>query len=242
MIIYDGPSLLDGKPIVAIAIRKSGNAKTGDMVQTYILCRDIDPRDANKNGDDYSICGNCRHRGTPTDDPTRKLAVNRSCYVNIAQGVLIVWKAYQRGVYDTAIGKDAVAKLGANRMVRLGTYGDPSAVPSYIWKSLLSDADGWTGYSHQSGVTGADYRPDMVMRSADTEQEARQAWRNGERTFRVVANVRDIIAGKEILCPASKEAGQRVQCQACKLCAGSSIAAKSIAIPAHGAGKNNFTA
>ena len=41
MIIYNGPSLLDGTPIIAIAIRKSGNAKTGDMVQTYILCRGI---------------------------------------------------------------------------------------------------------------------------------------------------------------------------------------------------------
>ena len=104
MIIYDGPSLLDGTPIVAIAIRKSGNAKTGDMVQTYILCRDIDPRDANKTGADYSICGACRHRGTPTNDPNRKLAENRSCYVNIAQGVLIVWKSFQRGIYDTATG------------------------------------------------------------------------------------------------------------------------------------------
>ena len=158
------------------------------------------PKGLNKTGADYSICGACRHRGTPTNDPSRKLAENRSCYVNIAQGVLIVWKSFQRGIYDTATGHDAIAKLGAGRMVRLGTYGDPSAVPSFIWESLLSDADGWTGYSHQSGVTGADYRPDMVMRSADTEQEARDAWRNGERTFRVVANVSDIIAGKEILC------------------------------------------
>ena len=137
MIIYNGPSLLDGTPIIAIAIRKSGNAKTGDMVQTYILCRDIDPREANKTGADYSICGACRHRGTPTNDPTRKLAENRSCYVNIAQGVLIVWKSFQRGIYDTATGHDAIAKLGAGRMVRLGTYGDPSAVPSFIWESLL---------------------------------------------------------------------------------------------------------
>ena len=242
MIIYDGPSLLDGKPIVVIATKKSGNAKTGDMVQTYILCRDIDPRDANKRGDDYSICGNCKHRGTATDDPTRKLAKNRSCYVNIGQGVLIVWKAFQRGAYDAITGHDNIAAIGAGRMVRLGTYGDPSAVPAWIWESLLSQADGWTGYSHQADVTGADYRPDMVMRSADTEQEARDAWQNGERTFRVVANVADIIAGREILCPASKEAGQRVQCHDCKLCAGSSIAAKSIAIPAHGAGATHFTA
>ena len=155
---------------------------------------------------------------------------------------MIVWKAFQRGAYDAVTGHDNIAAIGAGRMVRLGTYGDPSACPSWIWESLLSQADGWTGYSHQADVTGADYRPDMVMRSADTEQEARDAWQNGERTFRVVANVADIIAGREILCPASKEAGQRVQCHDCKLCAGSSIAAKSIAIPAHGAGATHFTA
>lgn len=42
-ILYRGPSLLDGQPIVAIAIVKSDNAKTGNMVQTYILREDIDP-------------------------------------------------------------------------------------------------------------------------------------------------------------------------------------------------------
>ena len=36
----------------------------------------------------------------------------------------------------------------------------------------------------------------------------------------------------EVLCPASKEAGRRVQCTACKLCKGSSKA-KSIAIVEH---------
>ena len=36
-VIYKGPSLLDGAPIVVIAVIGSGNTKTGDMVQTYIL-------------------------------------------------------------------------------------------------------------------------------------------------------------------------------------------------------------
>ena len=50
-VIYDGPSLIDGKPIIAIAItKKSTNSKTGGMVQTYIIRKDIDPRQANKSG------------------------------------------------------------------------------------------------------------------------------------------------------------------------------------------------
>jgi len=238
MIIYQGPSEIDGKPIVVIApIAKSRNSKTGAMLQTYILRADVDPRDANKSGQDYSICGNCPHRGTPTDDPDRKLAIKRSCYVNIAQGVLIVYKQFAAGKYQTATD---IAAVGRDRMVRLGTYGDPAAVPSYVWDELLSDCKGHTAYSHQSGMTGADFRPDLFMTSADSLKEAEQAWADNRRTFRVVSDVTDV-SPLEILCPASEEAGRRTQCQTCGLCAGSAIKAKSIAIVAHGAGRNNFT-
>ena len=77
-IIYKGPSLLDGKPIVVIATYSTRNPKTGNALQTYILCEKIDPREASKTGADYSICGDCNLRGTPTDDPTRKIAKSRS--------------------------------------------------------------------------------------------------------------------------------------------------------------------
>ena len=33
-IVYRGPSLINGDPIVVVAITKSTNSKTGDMVQT----------------------------------------------------------------------------------------------------------------------------------------------------------------------------------------------------------------
>ena len=42
-IIYQGPSLLDGKPIVAIATTASRNVKTGSMVSIWIMRQDIDP-------------------------------------------------------------------------------------------------------------------------------------------------------------------------------------------------------
>ena len=41
-VIYDGPSLADGAPIIVIATIKSGNSKTGDMLQTWIIRKDID--------------------------------------------------------------------------------------------------------------------------------------------------------------------------------------------------------
>ena len=222
-IIYNGPSLLDGKPIVVIATFSNRNKKTGAVVQTYILCRDINPLEASKTGADFTICGNCIMRGEVTTDPVRKQAKKRKCYVNLGQGVLIVWKAFQRGVYKTGSARD----MGRGRFVRVGTYGDPAACPAHVWEELLSEADTWTAYSHQSG-----WRPDIAMQSADTKAEAEAHWSNGHRTFRVIADLGQLDKSKEALCPASKEAGRRVQCTACKLCKGSSKG-KSIAIVEH---------
>jgi hypothetical protein len=232
-IIYRGPSLIDGKPIVAIATYSKRNRKTGGMLQTYILVDGIDPRVANKAGLDYSICGGCPFKGIPHNEPDKALAKLRKCYVRIDQGPLNVYKTLARGVYPEIRGHKAIADLGRGRMVRIGTYGDGAAVPSYIWDSLISEATGYTAYSHQALMRTANFRSDLYMRSIDSLEEAYEAWANGQRTFRVINSVTDIVKGKEILCPASKEAGRRVQCANCKLCGGTRVQAKSIAIPAH---------
>ena len=76
MIIYRGPSLLDGAPIVAIATVGSRNAKTGDMVQTWIMRDDVKPLAAAQSGADASVCGDCKHRPIS----------GGACYVNLGQG------------------------------------------------------------------------------------------------------------------------------------------------------------
>ena len=230
-VIYRGPSLLDGKPIAVVAVLSGRNRKTGKMVQTYILRADLDPREANRTGQDYSICGNCPLRGTPNPEPG-KLALGRGCYVNIGQGVLITFNHFKRGGYPTVAGHGAIAAIGAGNMVRLGTYGDPAAVPSFIWESLLSAAKGWTGYSHQAATPGADFNPALTMQSVESAEAARAAWDLGRRTFRVVNSEADLIKGREILCPSNKG----VQCTDCGLCKGTSAKGKSIAIEAHGPG------
>tara|TARA_R110001606_G_scaffold83985_1_gene191496 strand:- start:135 stop:482 length:348 start_codon:yes stop_codon:yes gene_type:complete len=106
------------------------------------------------------------------------------------------------------------------------------AVPEYIWRSLTSAAEYVTAYTH-----GANTMPDMVMTSADNAAQAHDAWGKGERTFRVISSLDKIIKGKEVLCPASEEAGARTTCAACKLCGGNSVKAKSVAIVAHGTSK-----
>jgi hypothetical protein len=226
-IIYNGPSLLDGKPIVVIATFSNRNTKTGAVVQTYILRSDINPLEASKTGEDFSICGDCTMRGEVTTDPKRKQAKARRCYVNLGQGVLIVYKSFLRGVYPTADNTADRNTIGRGRFVRIGTYGDPAAVPADVWTDLLAEATTFTAYSHQSG-----WRPDIAMQSADNRAQAIAHWKAGRRTFRVIADLGELDKANEALCPASKEAGRRVQCTACKLCKGSSLG-KSIAIVEH---------
>lgn len=242
-IIYSGPSMIDGSPIVVIAIVKSSNAKTGPtMLQTYILRADIDPLTASKTGADYAICGNCIHRGKPTNDANKKQAVDRSCYVTLYHGPLQVYKAFKRGIYPMATSQE-IKRLGADRMVRLGTYGDPLACPASVWDDLLSDSLGHTGYSHQHGLVQGDYS--KVMISADSKEDAQEHHASKRRTFRVIPVSTWVDQGKaallksEILCPASEEMGKVTTCDKCKLCAGGTVG-KSIAIVSHGTSRNMF--
>lgn len=231
-VIYRGPSLIDGAPIVAVAITRSSNRKTGNMLQTYIIRADMDPRDANRTGADFSICGSCPHRGVANPAKPAGLADRRSCYVQMGQGPLNVYRSLISGKYPDATNHRAIAALGRGRMIRLGTYGDPAAVPDYIWQSLLSEKAGHTAYSHQSGMAGANFNPATMMHSADSESDARQAWATGARTFRVLRVGEQPVKGAEIDCPSSRG----VHCVTCGLCGGATVKGKSITIPAHGGG------
>lgn len=231
-IIYEGPSLYDGEPIVVLVQTGSKNRKTGDMVQTYILRSDIDPITASRTGKDSAICGTCPHMGKAHDGDTGQ-AKDRTCYVLLAHGPLVKYKAYKAGRYERVTGHKAIRALGLGRMVRLGTYGDPACVPNYIWESLISAAQGHTAYTHGT----INPMPESIMTSADSAIQAQQAWERGERTFRVISDLAQVIKGKEIVCPASEEMGKRATCDSCKLCAGASVKAKSVAIVAHGTSK-----
>ena len=79
-ILWEGASLIDGAPIVVIATgfaSRSTNRKTGGMVQTYILRRDIDPVSAVQSGDDASICGDCPHRGIVVDQRLESSSISQ---------------------------------------------------------------------------------------------------------------------------------------------------------------------
>jgi len=233
IILYQGASLINGEPIVALAQSDSTNKKTGNMLQTFILDATTDPITASRTGLDASICGSCPHRGTPNNNDKGQ-ATNRTCYVTLAHAPLGKYKAYKKGVYGTTTATlKEVESFGSLQGVRLGTFGDPCAVPNDIWKALTSKALYSTAYTHAA----INPMPESIMTSTDNLKQSYKAWGKGERTFRVISSIDQLYKRREVLCPASEEMGKRATCASCKLCGGSSINAKSIAIVAHGTSK-----
>jgi hypothetical protein len=230
-VLYRGPSLLDGHPIVAIAITaKSKNPKTGNMVQTYILRDDVAPTLAAKTGADASVCGDCKHRP----------ALGGSCYVTLFHGPRAVYEAHRRGAYPDDDGYLA-STAAYNRMVRIGTYGDPAAVPVEVWRALLRNSAGHTGYTHQWRNPRTDPALlGIVMASVDNDDEASEAILAGYRYFRV-RRADEPMQAREFICPASHEAGKRRTCATCKACDGTTRPGQSSAvIIVHGSKANRF--
>lgn len=232
-IAYEGPSLIDGAPIVVI-INKiddgSDNAKTGAIVQSFIIRSDVAPTDALKTGEDVSICGQCPHRPILARETGEA-----PCYVQVGKSVQSVYHAYKRGRYTRADAA-TIARALAGKIVRLGTYGDPFAAPVTMWAQVTRYAAGRRGYTHQWARPDFDasaWAP-LVMASADNVDEAARANLLGMRVFRVSIGV-DVQAG-EAMCPASAEAGRRATCAKCTLCSGTSIQARDIVIADHAAG------
>jgi hypothetical protein len=228
-ILYEGPSQIDGLPIVVIltGLDGSSNRKTGSMLQTYILRSDVHPLNAIKSGADESICGDCQHRPVLARETG-----DAPCYVEVGKGPSMVFKAYQAGRY-VRLPLHVVARIIAGRVLRLGTYGDPAASPIRVWNAVTVYVAGWTGYTHQWRILGREWML-LLMASADSAADRADAKSAGWRTFRVSIGL-DRQDG-EISCPASKEAGARVTCIDCKLCRGAQIAARDIVIADHALG------
>lgn len=217
IIIYEGPSMIDNENIVCIVngFRKSKNSKTGHMLQSWIIRSDVHPSEARSNGSNSSVCGDCKHRKWGT------------CYVNMMHGPNGVYKAYKNGSYERLEKKHL--KYLRKQHLRIGSYGDPVAIPFDIWNYILQFVGGYTGYTHQWNNCDNRFK-DIVMASVDTIKEHDRAVENGWRTFRVMINNNESL-GDEIICPASRN--ENTQCTKCMLCNGSGKR-KNIAISVHG--------
>ena len=232
-ILWEGASMIDGKPIVVIAVgfgaKGSTNVKTGEMIQTYILRADVAPLDALKSGEDASICGDCKHRHQY--GPEGDITASRTCYVDVTKAPTSVFRAFSRNRY-ARIRIDNAPFSG--KLVRLGTYGDPAAVPFEVWCKILLGAKGHTGYTHQ-WKTGDQRLRSIVMASCDSMAELALARSGGWRSFIVTAS--DYV-GKikgAATCPASEEGGRKLTCATCLACHGAGSRQRGdIAIRLHG--------
>lgn len=207
-VFYDGPSQINGKPIIGVATLKTDNPKTGDMVQTWIINKNESPTDSIFRGTDDSICGDCKHRGNN--------GKGRSCYVSVANAPYQIFKAYQENKYPPF--NQGLTSLVKGRKTRLGAYGDPCAVPYEVWTRLLEGSAGWTGYTHAFKYGDQRFK-NICMASVDSEEEFAQAKEMGWRAFRV-RNSEDLLLKGEFMCPASEEGGKRLTCEDCLACSG----------------------
>lgn len=208
-LLYKGPSVIDNGPIIALLTglgKPSTNAKTGPMLQTWILREDMPPKEALK-GADHSICGDC----------TLKKDI---CYVLTHQAPSAIYKRYLNENYKS----ENLKKIGRNQRIRITAYGDPAAVPIDIWDDLLTYADGWTGYTHSPHI-----QPELkkyVQASCESTESASRLQDQGWKTYRIKDESEPLLKN-EIICPSN----HGVKCITCLMCNG---ATKNIAINIHG--------
>lgn len=218
-------SPIDGNNCVVILTLSSANRKTGDMAQVWILREDVNPVQAIADGSDYSICGNCPHRKDPVTG-------NRSCYVNVGQAPLAVWKAYKAGKYGKL--SDLSPKDLEKKSIRWGAYGDPAIISPSLFQTINEHAKSHTGYTHQWRREFAQPFRGIFMASVDTFADYLNASAHGWKCFAVAPKG---TTGQGKQCPATVE-NSEAQCITCKLCNGDK---SDIWVEAHGAGAKHVT-
>lgn len=245
-IAWKGPSLFDGAPIAVVVTNLgttfSRNAKCGrSMAQATILRTDMHPQDAILTGKDFSICATCKHRGYCATNSRGVVTTTRSCYVTL-KSVFSIYHALKRGSYPrmdpgaiSAQIRHRAVRRGTPNALRIGSYGDPAAVPTWVWNDLARDVKVVTGYSHEWKHCDQTLQS-LMMASVDTPEEAREAQAMGWRTFRILTPDQRP-APTEIMCRSVRTGAT---CQSCGLCAGTALKAKHVAMPLHGSKRVYF--
>ena len=200
----------------------SDNRKTGDMIQVWILVKACDPVEAIKQGLDRLICGNCVHRGDGT-------GADRSCYVNVGQAPLGIWRAWKAGNYPPLRSLEGFV----GRKVRFGAYGDPTWIPLPLALAIVGVSSGWTGYTHQWRKPSLQAWKSLLMASVDSVAELVIARSMGWSTFRVGSEA----STGEQLCASDRDG---TPCSICLLCAGARGGLENVWIPPHGKGSVHF--
>jgi len=222
--VWEGLSPFTDTPIAAIITLKSSIEKTGNIPQVAIIdAGEIPPHILVEFNEDQSVCGTCPHAG------------GQGCYVQTYRAPFQIWKAYRAGKYPPL-----PLAWRTERKIRLGSYGDPAAIPLDILAALSArSASGVLGYTHAWRTCSPEYSR-YCMASVDNPREREQAHKLGYRTFRIMPSTvdyKDRLSGEAVCAYAS--AG--VSCRHCGACCGSGKGWQGdIVIKAHGARKNRL--
>jgi len=195
-VAWRGPSQIDGGPVRVVVYCLDGgslNRKTGPMAQVLICRDDMQPYDAIKNGGDRSVCADC---------PLRP-ASGGGCYVNLGRYFPRVWEVSSKLPEDLERACQAIRDSGLT--LRLGSWGDPTAVPLDVITALTEAAQGSERRSRHTAYTSGwrghvEYK-DLAMASVMNEAEQTEAAAMGFRTFRLLTTESSLLPG-EIVCPA----------------------------------------
>ena len=236
VVFYRGGSAINQKPIIAgiSALKGSGNEKTANMLQIPVFSQEAKPHEAANSGIDESVCGDCdlRKAKRQTDKKTKY-----GCYVVLYRKVM-QWLSLMRKDEDLEYAEKALLGKGEFlddiRPVRVGEYGNPSAIPRtrLEWMFQLIERGyrrGWTAYDSQWRNPENAWLARFAMASVQTLAQKEEANDLGWRTFRQLAKD-EKLQDDEIMCPYYSD---NLSCQECLLCCGTSKGAKNIVAPNH---------
>lgn len=221
---HNGYVIYEDSVRVAIATgfkRPSVNAKTGPMIQVWILVKKENPLAAAKSGSNTAVCGDCALKG--------------ACYVDLGKAPLNIWKTWIAGGYPVLTD----VSLFRGRKVRFGAYGDPAFIPLPILSAIAHASAGWTGYTHQwANPLFAGYKA-FLQASVESDATYTQAQGLNWRTFRVTPKGKLSPKANELVCLNTTHG---LSCHDCGLCNGGDTRKKSIVIEVHGAKKSKLAA
>ena len=213
-IIWRGKSQLDSSADIAVVMSRivepSENIKTGRMIQIQILNYGKEFKDFNPMSE--SICGDCQHK-------------NKSCYVLWNKSIYSSWK---RAMQLEELTLNQAVQLCTGRSIRLGTAGDPAAVPAKVWRKLVNVAKNWTAYTHQWHRKEFQEYKEFCMASCDSVPQEELARALGWLPF-TVGPVESKMTTTELYnglnfetetmqCPATRF--EKANCADCGLCSG----------------------
>lgn len=200
-------------------ITSSSNDKTGDMIQSYFLRKDefisptgeIKERTSNLFGFGCSTCPAKKHCYVSNTTQTKDKglgSVRRTLFKLLREEET----SYQFVSFSHAV--ERVREAG--KKLRLGTYGDPTALSVSQIAELVSVSPGHTGYTHYwRRKENREYR-NYLMASCETASQLKRAEKYGFRAFLALPENASI-PENTVICP---NYTQGISCLTCGLCDG----------------------